>query len=119
MAFYKKRRAVKDDHEAGELHMFFSPTRVPVGLTNKEVAICIKLRRFRQIENKLLDTLRGQLAPLMFPIMLPRELMPLPPGKKMTRKLFAAGIKKYKQQVLDYIDHFKKVIAEQLDQATA
>ncbi len=115
MTAYKKSGALKDTDQVGELHMFFSPTRVPVGLTKKEVKICLSLRRFRQIERELQTILHGPAASLLRPINLPRELLPLPSGQKMTRKKFKAGIKAYKVQVLELIDLCKQVIADNID----
>ena len=40
---YKQRSAVVTDADEEGLHMFFSPYRVPEGLTNAEVRRCIEL----------------------------------------------------------------------------
>jgi hypothetical protein len=96
--------------------MFFSPFMVPKGLTKKEVAICIKLRRFREIENNLLSMTSGSLAPCLTPIGLPRELY-APDLGEMTRERFISGITKYKSQVLGRIAHFQITIGDQFDKA--
>ena len=45
---YKKTRAFQNNPKAQEsLHMFFSSWRIPVGLTDNEVAICIRLYPYR------------------------------------------------------------------------
>ncbi|MBX4209172.1 hypothetical protein KW799_00525 [Candidatus Parcubacteria bacterium] len=43
MRTYKSRRAVRNKADEEALHMFFSPNRVPAGLTNEEVRVCIDL----------------------------------------------------------------------------
>lgn len=49
MADYKNAPIFRVNPKAGDyLHMFFSSDRVPVGLTDKEVGICIRLYPYRQ-----------------------------------------------------------------------
>lgn len=48
MADYRLSPALRKRKEAeGYLHMFFSPWRVAVGLTDNEVAVCVRLYPFR------------------------------------------------------------------------
>ncbi len=49
MADYQRAPIFQTNRRAQEsLHMFFSPNRVPVGLTDNEVAICIRLYPYRE-----------------------------------------------------------------------
>jgi hypothetical protein len=117
MKNYKRSKAVADEKQAGELHMFFSPNRVPRGLTKKEVQLCISLRRSRQIEHKINQILLGDVLAAGRPIALPLEFSsPTALAKRITRKEFAAGIVAYKAQVLALIDNFKAVMAKRLDE---
>ena len=48
MADYKGTTAFRKNAQAEEaLHLFFSPNRVPVGLSDNQVAICVRLYPYR------------------------------------------------------------------------
>jgi len=54
MADYRQTSACKKNPRGYEmLHMFFSPNRIPVGLTDNEVAICIRLYPYRRNMEKV------------------------------------------------------------------
>jgi hypothetical protein len=53
MKGYRRRGAVKDKDEEWQLHMFFSPNRVPKGLTNAEVALCLSASGIREGQQKV------------------------------------------------------------------
>lgn len=80
----------KDDHR--RLHMFFSPWRVPVGLTNEEVRICISLYPLRKLHQEMYVKGQGIVAYMNHPMMLPKELNPM---DRMTRFNFNTGIEKF------------------------
>jgi hypothetical protein len=66
---YRQTSACKRDPRAYQmLHMFFSPDRIPVGLTDNEVAICIRLYPYRcnmeKVYNKKEDEKLKQLLEL-------------------------------------------------------
>lgn len=91
--FHKKERAEEC------LHMFFSPWRVPVGLTDEEVAICVLLHHFRKIERERLVILaveHNDPSLLMRQRTLPEEFRP---DKVMTRARFKKGLYKYLVQI--------------------
>lgn len=69
---YKGTRALRNDSRAADkLHMFFSPWRIPVGLTDNEVALCVllypyKVRMIKRI-NEIEDAKIALLNPPLFP----------------------------------------------------
>jgi hypothetical protein len=83
MGGYRKRGAVRNQREANKLHMFFSPIKVPKGLTNMEVRICLFLY---DLQRKLRPPQRGG----------ERILVSVLPGhlskQRMTRSSFALGV---------------------------
>lgn len=94
-----KTRFKLTQKEVDDLHMFFSPTRIPKGLRLKEVRIILLLFTLRDSHRKqqfktelphptLISTLRK--------ISLPTELMP---KGKMTRSGFKTGIYKMLEQI--------------------
>lgn len=97
--------ALRGDEDAlRELHMFFSPWCVPVGLTDEEVSICVTLCRFRdeQLTALVADATKSLeekgLAGLgnFYPKTLPDELKP---SQVMSRARFKAGIYKYLAEI--------------------
>lgn len=90
---------------ADTLHQFFSPLRIPAGLTDEEARICVNLYPLRraQLDRRLKKPKgRGLLAEIshmektVFELQLPDELSPL---RHMTRKRFKEGILKFIAQV--------------------
>ncbi|MEX0931329.1 MAG: hypothetical protein WDZ88_01120 [Candidatus Paceibacterota bacterium] len=45
---YLRSPAMKTQHDLDKLHQFFSPNRVPVGLTDAQLAVCIALHPLRE-----------------------------------------------------------------------
>ncbi len=85
---YRKIRAVKNQKEANKLHMFFSPTRVPKGLSGTEVRICLFLY---DLQRKMKPP-----KPANFPYT--REISVLPEGlrkQRMTRSSFKEGVRSF------------------------
>ncbi|MEN9913060.1 MAG: hypothetical protein RLY66_468 [Candidatus Parcubacteria bacterium] len=95
----------KRKHKKGDLHMFFSPFRVPVGLTDEQVAICALLYPIRraQVEayqdivrrhalDKGLDEVIAELRAANVQLRLPDEF---DFGKPMTPARFKRGIYKF------------------------
>ncbi len=86
------------DTEASDLHMFFSPHRVPIGLTYKEVRIVLLLFPLRDTERSknLGSALRHPTFDgVIESIALPEELIG---DEQMTRLRFKAGIWKMLEQ---------------------
>lgn len=54
MAGYVRSKAFRNKDEQGQLHMFFSPKRVPLGLTNQQIRICLYLARHKEEREKAL-----------------------------------------------------------------
>jgi len=58
MQDYASSGAFKDKRDAGRLHMFFSPHRVPLGLTATQIRICLNLAKLveqrEEAERKLI-----------------------------------------------------------------
>ncbi len=52
MAGYVRSKAFRNKDEQGQLHMFFSPTRVPLGLTNEQIRVCLYLARLKDEREK-------------------------------------------------------------------
>jgi|GEM_PF-2229404 hypothetical protein len=48
MQDYANSGAFRDARDEGRLHMFFSPYRVPLGLTNKQILICLNMSRLKE-----------------------------------------------------------------------
>jgi hypothetical protein len=123
---YYKESAKLNDQEASRLHMFFSPTRIPKGLTNIEVRILVNLygaresqkamigwnKRFtREGIRSLVTGIGRQLHPpggdenaeANFLLMLNPEAMFLPdeliPQHEMTRRRFKIGIRKFMESL--------------------
>ncbi len=72
------------------LHMFFSPWRIPVGLTDEEVGICVALYLLRKTQD---STNEYDWRPRKN---LPEELRP---DRVMTRARFRQGIWKFLKEV--------------------
>ncbi|MDO8590409.1 MAG: hypothetical protein Q7R65_00330 [bacterium] len=77
--YWKRHHGLLDERA---LHMFFSPLRVPTGLTNVEVAICVNL--YRSGIREVYRQKRGSDS-------LPLDLK-WAPRKRMTRKAFKNGL---------------------------
>jgi hypothetical protein len=92
LARYKARRVITSPKEEEALHMFFSPTRIPPGLTNEEARLCMSLYERRKLQKARDSERRGGMHFISFPTPLPQELMP---GGRMSRDRFAAGIRKF------------------------
>ena len=75
---YRKRGAVKNSNDERMLHMFFSPSRVPKGMTNAEVGECLANYALRSAGNKV--------------SLLPTRLRPV---KRMTRGQFKLGMAEF------------------------
>lgn len=97
-------RLTKED--TGKLHMFFSPNRVPIGLTDKEVIVCINLyslkkkSRRRSIPPKQTNSLydiEGELAEAINTVMYSDDTLPeeFYPNRPMTRARFKRGVIKF------------------------
>jgi hypothetical protein len=92
-----KHRFNLTDEQMRKLHRFFSPTRIPTGLTRKEVEIVVLLFEVRDAARKRrLYEVPGN--PSLFEFLertiLPKELQF---GGRMTRKRFRTGIWKMLQ----------------------
>ena len=96
-------------HGAEALHMFFSPNRIPVGLTDEETRICVLLYPLRKADQertrkKVKEEIRDrdgvidspeqelELLTRTMPQSLPSELSPI---KTMTRSRFKRGVHKF------------------------
>ncbi|MFA6536667.1 MAG: hypothetical protein WC250_02175 [Candidatus Paceibacterota bacterium] len=101
-ALLQKNRAAQ-----GALHLFFSPSRVPVGLTDDQIAICVWLYQFRQVQNdeqirKALEVTENgtnkdvPFEQLLWPRALPSEFSP---KESMTQEHFEAGLYKLLAQL--------------------
>ena len=94
------------EEESGKLHMFFSPNRVPIGLTDREVIVCINLYPLKKknrrrsilprqpnsngsIEEEVLEAIN---TILYTDDNLPEEFNP---DRKMTRGKFKRGVIKF------------------------
>jgi hypothetical protein len=82
------------------LHMFFSPNRVPVGLTESEVAICVRLYPYRQRMIRRYDAEKdAKIARLNLP--------PLPPptfGDAL--ELMASGRYETIDDAMEHLEHW-------------
>lgn len=112
-------KALLGKKDAWKLHMFFSPTRIPVGLTDEEAKICVALYPLRDayIKRHRPEHPKDEIGRDMTfdrdsedpqfqkwilessqpPPSLPREL--IYSGKKMTRTRFRKGIYNFLVQV--------------------
>jgi hypothetical protein len=91
-AGFQARGVVTNPKEGEALHMFFSPTRIPSGLTDEEARLCMALYEQRK-QQKVHDAERcGGRYSVAVPTYLPAELMPT---GRMTRKRFIIGIRKF------------------------
>jgi hypothetical protein len=102
MAGYKRSRAVKDKHDEEALHMFFSPNRVPKGLTKKQVRLCINkypLRKWHRVQTAKTPM---QVTGHMLGRPLPDELR-YNHLNKMTPARFEAGMKKFNADVISVL----------------
>ena len=88
--------ALRKKAAAQALHMFFSPHRVPIGLTDEEVGICIALFPMREAQRDRHRQRLGDLRAADKPVCVPLDLVPL---KAMTRRRFRRGIWKFLEQV--------------------
>ncbi|MDD5165522.1 MAG: hypothetical protein PHG25_03250 [Candidatus Pacebacteria bacterium] len=52
MAGYVRSKAFRNKDEQGQLHMFFSPTRVPLGLTNQQIRVCLNIAKLKNDRDK-------------------------------------------------------------------
>jgi len=96
---------LKNKSARGDLHMFFSPWRVPIGLTDEEIAICVLLYRYRRDQmDKQVATASAALKREDYPAVV-RNLQPkflneeFSPHKVMTRTRFKKGIYKFLVQL--------------------
>ena len=108
MRDYERTEVLRKNRAAqGALHLFFSPKRVPAGLTDEEIAICVWLYQFRKAENDrrvqtaLEKTQYGYNDEVPFenylwPKPLPDEFGP---SEMMTRERFKEGLYKHLAQV--------------------
>jgi hypothetical protein len=86
------------------LHMFFSPTRVPMGLTEKEVRIVLLLYPLRDANRRQtmasLQAIQGRVLPKFSSVVeetaLPAELRP---KDRMTRESFQKGVMKFLERL--------------------
>lgn len=88
---YKARFSLTDK-QMGDLHMFFSPTRVPKGLRLEEVKIVLLLYQLRDADRKKrTDQVGLNLNAVLSVSMLPPELTAM---TRMTRARFKIGVYK-------------------------
>ncbi len=100
---YKTRFKLKPE-EVASLHMFFSPSRIPKGLTEKEVRKVLSLYSVRDAHRRQkvngVERVPGTNLPKFYPMvdatLLPKELIG---GGRMTRALFQKGITKLLEQL--------------------
>lgn len=111
---YQCDEAIRQDYKAGarlteneswDLNMFFSPRRIPIGLTDKQVRICVNLyklrkkqldRRLKAIEHlHILDRLTRTTG-IVFGTSLPNEFYP---RGEITEEDFQTGVIKFLLQV--------------------
>ncbi|MDE1875159.1 MAG: hypothetical protein KGI79_03235 [Patescibacteria group bacterium] len=117
MADYRGSRAIRSREDEGALHLFFSPFRVPTGLTDEEALVCIAFSPVKQAwEKRAIKRLQEKLMPSMpddlpYPkeyiagamaisysrARIPDELV----VSRMTRGKFRAGIRKLIRLMLD------------------
>ncbi|NDB59850.1 hypothetical protein EB001_15595 [bacterium] len=100
---YRNTLRLSED-EASALHMFFSPLRIPIGLTDQEVRICIKLYPVKSGNMKRvpeIDLTSGSIGQALADSIdfiqssnhdLPEEFLP---NRRMTRTRFKRGILKF------------------------
>ena len=48
MQDYANSGAFRDPRDAGRLHMFFSPRRVPLGLTDEQIRVCLAIAHLKE-----------------------------------------------------------------------
>jgi hypothetical protein len=104
---YIRRAGLKPEGEEA-LHMFFSPNRIPIGLTNTEVHTCIALyplrkahvsRRTNPPELAAIPDLFTRLCVMArLCAAIPSLPLELSPHKRMTRWRFRKGIAKFRKQ---------------------
>jgi len=103
MQDYRASTALKQKDAEESLHLFFSPHRIPIGMTDDELGICILLYQLRQSDNekRITETLEippngtdkdTTLEQFLWPLTLPNELIS---NEIMTRDRFQRGIYKY------------------------
>ena len=92
--------------EAGKLHMFFSPNRVPIGLTDREVIVCINLYPLRKKNRRRsipprpgnsYDCEENEIAEAINTVMYSDNTLPeeFNPNRTMTRGRFKRGVIKF------------------------
>ncbi len=111
MARYRRLGAVRNRLDEGALHMFFSPWKVPKGLTSAQVRECIskiglrdwqRAYAFERIESKgkrlkPMHLLTLQVTVAANPPLLPEELSPT---RRMTARRFRVGMRKFNEEVI-------------------
>jgi hypothetical protein len=100
MAGYIAQGAVKNKDDQGKLHMFFSPNRVPKGMTNEQVRICINLCFLRDRERKLQLKYGGIRAISNGGRTLPVELRPV--DEPVHPEAFKIGLAKFHFEFATY-----------------
>ena len=97
--------AILGKEDAYKLHMFFSPNRIPLGLTDQEAVICVSLYPLRKEYNKkhrkkpdgFIDFITNIAEYCKPPPSLPEALIYR--GEEITRERFKEGICDFLAQV--------------------
>lgn len=101
-AFLKAQEAVVQDYidrglirkeDAQAVHMFFSPYRVPIGLTEKQLAIVLEVSPLREWQRKHLPPGSSTSRPPFL----------FNPDKLMSPQKFSAGIRKFLNTVANEV----------------
>ncbi len=104
MADYKGTTAFRKNAQAEEaLHLFFSPNRVPVGLSDNQVAICVRLYPYRM---KMLKRY-NELADAKLALKLKEFELPAMPQPTLSDalELVAAGVHDDVKEAMEHLEH--------------
>ena len=104
---YMNRIGNTPENEEG-LHMFFSPNRIPIGLTDEEARACVALYPLRRAQVKrrtnppelarISDPMQRVCAAARLSMAIPSLPPELSPHRRMTRRRFKKGIIKFLTQ---------------------
>jgi hypothetical protein len=108
-ALLKAQNAVVEDYvkrglilmeDMQKVHMFFSPYRVPIGLTKKQLAIVLEVSPLREWQRKRLPPGPSASIPPFY----------FKPDEPMSPQKFSAGIQKYLTEVASEITKVRAVL---------
>lgn len=94
------KRGLIEEKDTWNVHMFFSPYRVPIGLSKKQLAIVLEVSPLREWQRKRLPPGPSASIPPFY----------YNPDKPMSHQKFSAGIRKYLAEVALEITEVSAVI---------